>query len=860
MLRTIAAPETTKAGRRDRSAGSAKAVAALAVQGSSVAEQVPEPNLGSGASWDFGRILINAGRSGERDSSGLQIGRGSMRGLEPENDGAQPVARKSYERIPPVVAPIKRHGKAGFNFANVSVMAPVQRRVAAGGSGSPQGVSAGEVHLAADLGTSGAGEQLPHQTEIQRSFGRHNLSDIRAHTDPAARAGARGMRAQAFTRGSDVAFGESPSLHLAAHEAAHVIQQRAGLQLRDGLGQRGDRYEQHAEAVAQLVLDGRSAESLLNAYASPSADRGIRGSVQRFESEEHQHLGDVATGSKTYNVADAVKNPGDKFELTHGDILALSGDVFPPDELFRLAAIPGDHGKLAGTRDEVIWGLRDPGIWEMRSGKTGPGPYTGKNDPRFEKGGIWENFVFSDDVKNAVTQRYLMLAAQNASHFGSPLGRDKKGNPIPTKDSAGSTYRGLHESAIKEAYKLGALGDVIDMGMAREAAAQHFLTDSFAAGHLRTPIASIRTYWGDKYPLFWYNLRHKIALDTAIEMTKGTVIPNNTGYTQILSSVEAMAPTLPAITLGDLLAKVFHDVDNEQGVAIKGGGKVMGDAHLDTATETLAVAAIQAGNKDIEAAYNLGVQTKLPMPDADLFAKVRPANGGTKDKYAPELQIPVPDKNEPPQNWKAPDISSLWTKNLLGQTGDTVGMAISKTVRTGAIAGQLTDLADKFPADAMFGKLHPRAAYLTGFVANLQSDPRAGVMDIVTWAPHDMLTGSAPREVVQDLMNKGAAGDKKENLGNMRMDQRVKIVNDLISDGGPGVVLNPNGNPADLDMIFKVFESLNHAGRLELYKNVEGHPWQGDFQRTWGSRDELFKAMEKTGNDVARLKRLLNAK
>jgi hypothetical protein len=778
---------------------------------------------------------------------------------------ADPVKASRGDRTPaPVRAnpveesaalPLPASGKSGFNFADISVIAPVQRRVTAG---SGPGVPAVQVHSAAAAGTRGVGEKLPYQAEIQRSFGRHNLADVRAHIDPSARAGARVMRAEAFTLGRHVAFAGSPDLHVVAHEAAHVIQQRAGLQLRDGLGQAGDPHERHAEAVARSVVQGRSAEELLNVYATPSNAREIQGNVQRFESEEHQHLGDVATASRKYNLADTVKNPGDKFELTHGDILALSGDVFESAELFKLAAIPGDRGTKVGTRDEVIWGLRDPGIWEMRSGKTGPGPYTGKTDPRFEAGGLWENFVFSDDVKNAVTERYRKLAAKNASHFASPIGRDAKGNPFKTKDSAGGTYRELHESAISEAFKLGALGDVIDMGMAREAAAQHFLTDSFAGGHLRTPISLIRTYWGDRYPLFWYNLRHKIALDTAIEMTKGTVIPNHTGYTSILGNVEAMAPTLPAITLGDLLAKVFHDVDNEQGVAIKGGGKVMGDAHLDAATETLAVAAIQAGNKDIEAGYNLGTQTKLPMRDADIFAKVRPLNGGTKDKYAPELQMPVPDKKEPPQNWHAPDIATLWTKNLLGKTGDTVGMAITKTVRTGAIASQLTDLADKFPVDAFPG-LHPRAAYLAGFVGNLQKDPRAGVMDIVSWAPHDMLTGSAPREVVADLIAKGAAGDKKENLGNMRMDQRVKIVNGLISDGGPGIV-NPKGVPEDLEMIFKVFGSMSHAGRLELYKQVEGHAWQGDFQRTFPFRDELFKAMEKTGNNVDRLKKLLNAK
>ena len=58
----------------------------------------------------------------------------------------------------------------------------------------------------------------------------------------------------------------------------------------------------------------------------------------------------------------------------------------------------------------------------------------------------------------------------------------------------------------------------VGLPMAREAAAQHYLTDAFSAGHLRTPIANIRDYWSKKYPMFWFNLRQKIALDTAMNL------------------------------------------------------------------------------------------------------------------------------------------------------------------------------------------------------------------------------------------------------------------------------------------------------------------------------------------------------
>ena len=59
-------------------------------------------------------------------------------------------------------------------------------------------------------------------------------------------------------------------MHTAAHEAAHVVQQRGGVQLKSGVSQSGDVYEQHADAVADLVVRGQSAQPLLDSFASGS--------------------------------------------------------------------------------------------------------------------------------------------------------------------------------------------------------------------------------------------------------------------------------------------------------------------------------------------------------------------------------------------------------------------------------------------------------------------------------------------------------------------------------------------------------------------------------------------------------------
>ncbi len=117
-------------------------------------------------------------------------------------------------------------------------------------------------------GFAGQGGPLPHFDAVQRAFGRHDLSHVRAHTDGAAAASAAASGARAYTFGSQVAFRGAPSLHTAAHEAAHVIQQAAGVRLEGGMGRVGDRYEMHADAVADAVVRGESAERLLDGFVA----------------------------------------------------------------------------------------------------------------------------------------------------------------------------------------------------------------------------------------------------------------------------------------------------------------------------------------------------------------------------------------------------------------------------------------------------------------------------------------------------------------------------------------------------------------------------------------------------------------
>jgi hypothetical protein len=136
----------------------------------------------------------------------------------------------------------------------------VQLRADEGGG---HAVDVQEVAASGLQGTPGA---LPHRDTIQQAFGRHDVGGIQAFVGGPATHAAHQLGARAFATNNATAFAAPPDLHTAAHEAAHIVQQRGEVRLK-GLGARGDRYEQHADAVADRVTQGRSAETLLDEFA-----------------------------------------------------------------------------------------------------------------------------------------------------------------------------------------------------------------------------------------------------------------------------------------------------------------------------------------------------------------------------------------------------------------------------------------------------------------------------------------------------------------------------------------------------------------------------------------------------------------
>ncbi|MBE7448614.1 MAG: DUF4157 domain-containing protein [Kofleriaceae bacterium] len=189
---------------------------------------------------------------------------------------------------------------------------------------------ASAAHAAAAHGTEGPAQALPHLDRIQSSFGHHDVTNVKAHVGGAAGEASEAMGATAFASGDDVAFASEPDVHTAAHEAAHVVQQASGaVQLAGGVGAEGDAYERHADAVADRVVAGESAEALLDEVAG-SSSAPASPAVQR----QAKGVGGGGGGKRAASgIADAARWVSETAGLAHE---ALRGKSFPEAAIARL--------------------------------------------------------------------------------------------------------------------------------------------------------------------------------------------------------------------------------------------------------------------------------------------------------------------------------------------------------------------------------------------------------------------------------------------------------------------------------------------------------------------------------------------
>lgn len=209
---------------------------------------------------------------------------------------------------------------------------------------------------------------------------------------------------------------------------------------------------------------------------------------------EHRFLGDTTqlptdgnekSGGASDNVT--VLELDNSLRVTYGEINGFAGDYFGFErpissaasvgemkELFQswfdlLGAAPGGKPKAEAFRAELK-GVNDQVDRVLRSATGGTGDELAmiyKKTPL----NVWRMEEISKDARWAQGANFMRLLETNADHFG---------------DEARLVYNAGHALAIDYAVK----GD-FSKALAINGFADHFLQDSFAAGHLRVPRAKI---------------------------------------------------------------------------------------------------------------------------------------------------------------------------------------------------------------------------------------------------------------------------------------------------------------------------------------------------------------------------------
>jgi hypothetical protein len=275
----------------------------------------------------------------------------------------------------------------------------------------------------------------PQVRAAMEAYFRRDFSRVRVHDRAHAAEASRALGARAFTVGEDIVFAErqyqpetGAGQRLLAHELAHTLQQPPGAS-REGLTiLRDPSLERAAHDAA--------------AGAVGSAPRAPAAAVQCYEAGEHVQFGGPAGDRMEYTVGKGTSAQ----KVTYSEIIALADLFESPKEMWKTAS---DEPEKFKKILELV--RRERGFYEKKAGKTKVEEYE------------WQE---------ATGGKYLNLAGKNQEHFAS-------------RNVA--KWEGYHRQALKLA-----LGGDMDKAYQLNAFGDHFLTDSFSAGHLIDKLAVVK--------------------------------------------------------------------------------------------------------------------------------------------------------------------------------------------------------------------------------------------------------------------------------------------------------------------------------------------------------------------------------
>jgi hypothetical protein len=490
------------------------------------------------------------------------------------------------------------------------------------------------------------------------------------------------------------------------------------------------------QTVQRLVAEGKLAPAPQSAFAGQTAGGShkprksgrVAHTIQRFGSSEHMKIGNQATQGEHGEIRTV--QLADDYRITYGEMVAMAGDYF--ESIAQMREFAANTGTGPGTREELEY-VR---VVEIHNKKDQAGS-------------------FSKSAINAAKKRYYELAGGNRSHFLNPEVGDEnrtiedKGDDLITEYrlkwqglwpqivtstaplNAGAGYRKNHFQALYEAYFAGYQGETIDSALAVEAFGAHYLTDAFAAGHIRTPRASMTQHWNQRVPMFNYNLKGFIAerLSERLEktiaggiFTEEAIFKGPLWFEGALSTVTATLDSKGFITFGDVVSGAIHDYDNERGVEATILGQdvtLYGDSHLGQGDEeTFATDAVRLSAQDVAMAWEYGKKQENPLSLLNVLLQ--------DGLFAAEQLLPNPkadselSPSEQRVKWDYDTVESL-----LGDAHFAEALRIFAREKAGEFAAAAKEFND---ADK-------EKAFMEAIVEPLKADPVEMIRQVINWTP-----------------------------------------------------------------------------------------------------------------------------
>lgn len=426
------------------------------------------------------------------------------------------------------------------------------------------------------LRTLGAGSAVPHAARrtLEDGLGT-SLADVRVHAGGTGSTLATQIGAEAFTVGRDVVLGggvtdvDSPAgYHLLAHEVVHTLQPSEPTGGDLVVGAADSPLEREADEIASALVAHRfsgPAPVASDVGAPRQGPTGPRGVDRTVRRFERDEH------ERLGDAAGDDIDLGGGVVLTWGQVVGLAGDEF-------------------GTLDDL-----------REMARTNPAEL--------------RRILTSDSIHSP---QYETLLLTNFPHFVAG-------------GTAVSTWESHHAEALYAAVMAGVHADDTEYqdAMLVEAFGQHFLTDSFSSGHIRTPRIEVIEWYESTFvprvmPALVAQLRQRLRDGFTAQLNSQLVMPESAIRALVDAAMgaalryfedELRTEVQPLLGQGiaGAISGTLHDRDNFQGLWVASDAHpdpwfAYGDGRLTCSPETLveAQAAVVTARDELVAARALG--------------------------------------------------------------------------------------------------------------------------------------------------------------------------------------------------------------------------------------------------------------